>query len=52
MTANWAALAFRSSKEHISSAGYPLSTSQAISISISNVTIILFVVSVPADSKG
>jgi hypothetical protein len=39
VTACWTALAFRSSKEHISSAGDRLSTGQAIQIS--NVTIIL-----------
>ena len=50
MTAYWTALAFRSSKEHISSADDLLSTGQAISIS--NVTNILFLFSAPADSVG
>jgi len=50
MTAYWTASAIRTSKEHISSAGDPLLNGQAISIS--NVTVILSVVSAPADSKG
>jgi hypothetical protein len=49
ITDYWTALAFRNSKEHISSAGDPLSTGQAISIS--NVKIILSMVSAPDDSK-